>query len=174
MNLFITDLKHLFKDNPMNVAPFVESPQEVVRKMLRLAEAKSGELLYDLGSGDGRIVITASSEFNTHSIGIELREDLVRKSRYEIARLGLEEKAQIVNNDFFEIDLSKADIITLYLTTSANEKLRPKLDKELKINTRIVSHDYEVRGWIPAKISRDDPPGHTIYLYIFNSEIKVP
>lgn len=152
----------------MNVAPFVESPQEVVKKMLQLVEPKDNELLYDMGSGDGRIIIMAAKDFGLRCVGIEIREDLVRRTMAEIKRFNLESRIKVINDDFFNVDISNADIVTLYLTTSANEKLRPKLEKELKAGARVVSHDYEIRGWKPTKISRDDPPGHTIYLYVYD------
>jgi len=157
----------------MNVAPFVESPQDVVKKMLELVEPKNGEILYDMGSGDGRIIIMAAKDFGLRCVGIEIREDLVKRAIAEIKRFNLESKIKVINDDFFNVDISDADIVTLYLTTSANEKLRPKLEKELKAGARIVSHDYEIRGWRPTKVSRDDPPGHTIYLYVYDP-LKTP
>ncbi|MEM3538790.1 MAG: methyltransferase domain-containing protein [Nitrososphaerales archaeon] len=157
----------------MNVAPFVESPQEVVKKMLQLVEPKNDELLYDMGSGDGRIIIMAAKDFGLRCVGIEIREDLVKRAMAEIKRFNLENRIKVINGDFFNVDISNADIVTLYLTTSANEKLRPKLEKELKVGARVVSHDYEIRGWRPTKISRDDPPGHTIYLYVYDP-LKTP
>jgi len=157
----------------MNVSPFVETPLDVVKKMLQLTSPKPDEILYDLGSGDGRIVITAAKEFNLRSIGIEIREDLFKRAITEIKRLNLSDRIKVINEDFFNVDISDADIVTLYLTTSANEKLRPKLEKELKSGTRVVSHDYEIRGWVPSKIVKDDPIGHTIYFYIFDP-VKTP
>ncbi|MCP8315351.1 MAG: class I SAM-dependent methyltransferase [archaeon] len=157
----------------MNVAPFVESPHDVIKKMLQLVEPKPDEILYDMGSGDGRIIITAAKDFGLRSIGIEIREDLVKRAMAEIRRLNLESKIKVINDDFFNVNISNANIITLYLTTSANEKLRPKLEKELKSGTRVVSHDYEIRGWMPTRVSKDDPPGHTIYLYVFDP-VKTP
>jgi protein-L-isoaspartate O-methyltransferase len=165
----------------MNVAPFVESPQDVVKKMLQLVQPKPDEILYDMGSGDGRIIIMAAKDFGLRCVGIEIREDLVRRAMAEIKRFNLDSRIKVMNDDFFNVDVSNADIITLYLTTSANEKLRPKLEKELRSGVRVVSHDYEIRGWRPTKISRDDPPGHTIYLYVFDpattptkNEVKIP
>ncbi len=157
----------------MNVAPFVESPQDVVKRMLELVKPKRDEVLYDMGSGDGRIVIMAAKDFGVLCVGIEIREDLVKRARSEIKRLNLESRIKVINDDFFSVDISNADIVTLYLTTSANEKLKPKLEKELKSNARVVSHDYEIRGWKPTEITRDDPPGHTIFLYVFDP-LKTP
>jgi len=159
----------------MNVSPFVESPTYVVRKMLQLVEPKPDEILYDMGSGDGRILIMAAKEFQLRCIGIEIRQDLFKRSMDEVRRLNLESRIKIINGDFFNVNISNADIVTLYLNVLANEKLRPKLEKELRIGTRVVSHDYEIRGWKPTKIVKDDPIGHNIYLYIFDpAKIFVP
>jgi len=153
------------------IAPFVASPTPVVRQMLILAELKPGETLYDLGSGDGRAVIMAAKDFGARSVGVELREDLVKRALSNIHELGLETKAHILQNDIFKVDLSEADVVFLYLTTSANEKVKPKLETELKPGARIVSHDYEVLGWKPQKIDNfcENPrlgyPSHTLYVY---------
>lgn len=152
----------------MNVSPFVESPLNVVRKMLQLADPKPDEILYDMGSGDGRILIIAAKEFRLRCIGIEIRKDLCKRAMDEVNRLNLEDRIKIINEDFFNVDISNADIVTLYLNASANEKLRPKLEKELRIGTRVISHDYEIRGWMPTKVVKNDPIGHSIYSYIFD------
>ena len=155
----------------MFIAPFVASPTPVVRQMLILAELKPGETLFDLGSGDGRAVIMAAKDFGARSVGVELREDLVKRALSNIHELGLETKAHILQNDIFKVDLSEADVVFLYLTTSANEKVKPKLETELKPGARIVSHDYEVLGWKPQKIDNfcENPrlgyPSHTLYVY---------
>jgi len=153
------------------IAPFVATPTPVVRQMLLLAELKPGEKLYDLGSGDGRTVIMAAKDFGAKSVGVELREDLVKRALSNIQELGLEKKAQIFQNDIFKVDLSQADVVFLYLTTSANEKVKPKLETELKPGARIVSHDYEILGWKPSKVDNfcENPrlgyPSHTLYVY---------
>lgn len=155
----------------MFIAPFVATPTPVVRQMLILAELKSGEILYDLGSGDGRAVIMAAKDFGAKSVGVELREDLVKRALSNIHELSLETKAQVFQNDIFKVDLSQADVVFLYLTTSANEKVKPKLETELKSGARIVSHDYEILGWKPSKIDNfcENPrlgyPSHTLYVY---------
>jgi tRNA A58 N-methylase Trm61 len=139
--------------------------------MLSLAELKPGEILFDLGSGDGRTVIMAVREFGARAVGVELREDLVKKALSTIYEQSLQDRITIVNSDIFNVDLTSADVIFLYLTTSANEKIRPKLDTELKKGVRIVSHDYEIVGWKPIKADNfcENPnlgyPSHTIYLY---------
>lgn len=155
----------------MFVAPYVSSPLPVVRQMLMLAELRKGETFFDLGAGDGRSVVMAAQEFGAKAVGIELREDLAKRALSTITELGIEDKAQILQADFFNIDLRTADVVFLYLTTSANEKIKPKLESELKPGTRVVSHDYEIIGWKPIKIdnfcenSRLGYPSHTIYVY---------
>ena len=155
----------------MFIAPFVATPLPVVRQMLTLAELKPGELIYDLGCGDGRVVITAVQEFGAQAIGVEMREDLVKQALNKVSELGLDGKVKIVHSDLFKVDISPADVVTLYLTTSANDKVKPKLEAELKQGARIVSHDYEILGWRPVKIDNfcENPrlgyPSHTIYVY---------
>jgi predicted RNA methylase len=139
--------------------------------MLRLAELRAGEVFFDLGSGDGRTVIMAAKEFGARAVGVELREDLAKKALSTIYELSLQDRITIVNGDMFNVDLTSADVIFLYLTTSANEKVRPKLDSELKRGVRIVSHDYEIVGWKPIKVENYCEnetlgyPSHTLYLY---------
>jgi len=139
--------------------------------MLRLAELRAGEVFFDLGSGDGRTVIMAAKEFGARAVGVELREDLVKKALSTIYEQSLQDRITIVNGDMFKVDLTSADVIFLYLTTSANEKIRPKLDTELKRGVRIASHDYEVVGWKPTKVENYCEnetlgyPSHTLYLY---------
>ena len=139
--------------------------------MLRLAELKPGEVLFDLGAGDGRTVIMAAKTFGARGVGVELREDLAKKAMGTIHDNGLADRVTIVNGDLFGVNLTSADVVFLYLTTSANEKIRPKLDSELKRGVRVVSHDYEIIGWKPLKVENfcENPqmgyPSHTIYLY---------
>jgi len=153
------------------VAPYVSSPLPVVRQMLALAELRKGETFFDLGAGDGRSVIMAAQEFGAKAVGIELREDLVKRALGTIAELGIEDNAQILQADFFNIDLRTANVVFLYLTTSANEKVKSKLESELKPGARVVSHDYEILGWKPIRIDNfcENPrlgyPSHTIYVY---------
>src|SRR5512137_324323 len=112
--------------------------------MLRLAELKPGEVVFDLGAGDGRTVIMAAKTFGARGVGIELREDLAKKAMNSIHESGLDDRVTILNDDMFNVNLSAADVIYLYLTTSANERLKSKLERDLKKGVRVVSHDYEV------------------------------
>jgi predicted RNA methylase len=153
------------------IAPFVPSPIPVIQHMLQLAELKPGEVLFDLGAGDGRTVIMAARTFSARAVGVELREDLAKKALSTIHDNGLADRVTIVNGDMFNVNLTSADVVFLYLTTSANEKIRPKLETELKKGVRVVSHDYEIVGWKPVKVDNfcENPqlgyPSHTIYLY---------
>jgi cyclopropane fatty-acyl-phospholipid synthase-like methyltransferase len=122
--------------------------------MLILADLKPGEILYDLGSGDGRAVIMAARDFGAKSVGIELRDDLIKKALTNINLSEIKDKTKIIQNDIFDVDLSVANVVFLYLTTSANERIKPKLEAELKPGTRIVSHDYEILGWTARKIDK--------------------
>jgi predicted RNA methylase len=139
--------------------------------MLSLAELRAGEVFFDLGSGDGRTVIMAAKDFGARAVGVELREDLVKKALSTVYEQSLQDRITIVNGDIFGVDLTSADVVFLYLTTSANEKIKPKLESELKRGVRIVSHDYEVVGWKPLRVENYCEnqtlgyPSHTLYLY---------
>jgi ubiquinone/menaquinone biosynthesis C-methylase UbiE len=154
----------------MSIAPFVQTPLEVAKKMLNLSQVKPGEVLYDLGCGDGRLIILAAKDIGAKSTGIELREDLVERAKTEIKRLNLEDKVKVIQGNFFDVNLSDANVITLYLTSSANERLRPKLEAELKPGTRVVSHDFKVPGWKPVAVY-DELLGHTIYTYRIGEQL---
>ncbi|MBP1448690.1 MAG: class I SAM-dependent methyltransferase [Thermoproteus sp.] len=157
--------------------PFVPTPEVVVRRMLQLARVRPGEVLYDLGSGDGRIVMMAAKEFGAVAYGIEIRKDLYEQSMARIRDLGLEGKAKIINTNFFDADISEADVVTMYLLTSVNERLKPKLERELRPGTRVVSHDFEVSGWRPLVVEEvyEEWRSHKIYLYkIPGREIPIP
>jgi len=153
------------------IAPFVATPLPVVKQMLTLAQLKPGEIIYDLGCGDGRVVIMAAQEFGARGVGVEMREDLAKQALGKVSELGLDGRVKIVQSDMFKVDLAQADVVTLYLTTSANDKVRPKLESELRPGVRVVSHDYEILGWRPIKIDNfcENPrlgyPSHTIYVY---------
>ncbi|MEJ2242041.1 MAG: class I SAM-dependent methyltransferase [Candidatus Bathyarchaeota archaeon] len=155
----------------MFLAPFVATPISVVRRMLVLADLKPDEVLFDLGSGDGRAVIMAASDFGAKSVGVELRDDLSKKALLSIQLLEIDDKPQIIQRDIFDVDLSSADVVFLYLTTSANERIKPKLESELKSGARVVSHDYEILGWEPINVDVfcENPelgyPSHTLYVY---------
>ena len=151
---------------PIAWRPTLFRPQEIVDRMLELADLKPGEKLYDLGSGDGRILITAVARFKAKAVGVEISDELVNSTNARIRRLGLDNDAQVIHGNFLNVDLSPADVVTLYLATDANEMLRPNLEKYLKKGARVVSHEYAMPGWKPKLVDKDpEGHGHTIYLY---------
>jgi SAM-dependent methyltransferase len=149
--------------------PYVPTPPDIVDKMLELAKVTSDDVVYDLGSGDGRIVIAAAQKYGARAVGIEINPDLYRQSSDRIKELGLQDRARIRCEDMFDVSVHPATVVTLYLLTSFNERLRPKLDRELRSGTRIVCHDFHVPGWDPEKvvdvISKNGLP-HKLYFYI--------
>ncbi|MBI4876714.1 MAG: class I SAM-dependent methyltransferase [Acidobacteria bacterium] len=150
-----------------SLAPYVPSPQNVVEEMLIASGLKPGETLYDLGSGDGRIVVTAVQKFKAKAVGVEISERLVRLANDNIRNAGVAERAKIVTGHLLEVDLSDADVVTLYLLTTSNEQLKPNLEKYLKPGARVVSHDFQIPGWKPATVTRVVAHNreHTIYVY---------
>jgi cyclopropane fatty-acyl-phospholipid synthase-like methyltransferase len=153
-----------------SIAPFVASPMNVVRKMLEYANLKPGETLYDLGCGDGRIVFMAVHEFGARAIGIELNKRLIDEAQQKGEALKLNGRARFIHGNMFDVDVSPADVVTMYLTTGANEKVRPKLERELRPNARVVTHDFSIPGWEYEKTMkfREGYRSHTIYLYSLN------
>lgn len=152
---------------PNRLAPYVPSPAPVVNLMLSLAGVSDKDNVYDLGSGDGRIVIMAAQQFGAKAVGVEIDEDLVAKTRDRIKELNLEDRIQIVQQDLMDVDLSPASVVTLYLLWTSNKKIRPNLEASLKEGTRVVSHDFRIEGWKPVQTEKIRGPGrnHTIYLY---------
>jgi SAM-dependent methyltransferase len=149
--------------------PYVPTPQDIVDKMLELAKVTADDVVYDLGSGDGRIVITAVQKYGAHAVGIEINPDLYRQSSDRIKQLGLDDKAHIICEDMFDVSLHHATVVTLYLLTSFNEKLRPKLETQLPSGARIVCHDFHVPGWDPDKVVdavSKNGISHKLYLYV--------
>src|SRR5215475_9130498 len=156
------------KFGPMeNLAPPIPTPQLVVEKMLQAGHVKPGETVYDLGSGDGRIVITAAQKFGAKAVGVEIVPDLCDKARERVKSLGLEDKVSIVQGSALRVDLSAADVVTMYFLTSSNERLRPNLEHWLKPGARVVSNQFPIKGWKPAETvhAKLGSMEHTIYVY---------
>lgn len=155
---------------PEKLAPYYPTPHSVVQRMIELANLRPGEKLFDLGSGDGRIVIMAAERFRADATGVELDAKLHAESSEEIRKRKLGKTARIIRGDLFQQDYSSADVLTVYLLPSSNEKIRPALEKQLKSGARIVAHDFEFAGWKPSRTEdiADDGEGrsHTIYLYV--------
>jgi cyclopropane fatty-acyl-phospholipid synthase-like methyltransferase len=143
-------------------APWVPTNSETVDKMLLMADIKPDEVVYDLGSGDGRIVMTAARKFHARSVGVEVNPILVFWTRLRITALGLRSRTKVIWGDLFKVDLSKADVVTVYLLQDTNNKLVSKLKNELKTGGRVVSHAFTFNDWVPV----DEDPKLKIYLYV--------
>jgi Cyclopropane fatty acid synthase and related methyltransferases len=157
------------KEEIEKLAPYYPTPETIVEKMLQMGGLKAGEKMFDLGSGDGRIVIMAAQRFHADATGIEFDDDLWRQSSEKIKTLGLQKTARIIHGDILKQDFSSADVVTVYLLPVSTEKIRPLLEKQLKKGARLVAHDFGIPGWTAEKEDHieDDGEGrsHTLYLY---------
>jgi len=154
--------------------PFVPTPIEVVDKMLELAEVKKGDVVYDLGSGDGRIVIRAAKKYGARAVGIEMDPLLLAKARKDAKAAGVSRLVEFRAEDAMKVDLSRATVVTLYMLPWFNEAMKPSFKKYLKPGARIVAHDFGIEGWKPDKtVKLPDPEKkvgglihyHTLYLW---------
>lgn len=137
--------------------------------MLELGELKRTEKMFDLGSGDGRLVLMAAKMFGAEAVGVEYNHELVLESRRKIREAKMDKKARIIEGDLFDQDYSSADLLTVYLLPWTNERLRPLLDRQLHKGARVVAHDFEIRGWKPARTVdlEDDGTGRSRTLYLY-------
>jgi hypothetical protein len=150
-----------------DLAPYIPTPEILVQRMLDTARVGPSDVVYDLGSGDGRIVIMAAQKYGARAVGIEIKPDLCRRADERIRELGLEDRVRIVQDSALQVDLSPATVVTMYLLTTSNERLRPRLEKHLKEGTRVVSIDYPIRGWKPLEmlVVQTGMAQHRILLY---------
>ena len=151
------------------LAPYYPTPLTVVEKMLQLGDLKPGEKMFDLGSGDGRIVFMAAGKFKADATGVEFDDSLYKQSLDRIRTLGLTATARIIHGDLMKQDYSSADLLTVYLLPMSNDKVASILEKQLKKGARVVAHDFEFSAWKPLKIQDIDDDGegrsHRLYLY---------
>lgn len=143
---------------------FVPTPQEVVEDMLRLANVKKGDVLYDLGSGDGRIPITAARLYGVRGVGIDIDPERIREAQDNARKNGVGSLVQFRQEDLFKADFREATVVTLYLLPDLNLKLRPRLLADLKPGTRIVSHQFDMGDWKPVK--KLESNGRTVYFWV--------
>ncbi len=169
VNLSGLDLSAQEKDCSKSLAPYVPSPYEIVEKMLELAEVSEKDIVYDLGCGDGRIVIMAAEKFGARGIGVDYDPERVEEARANVKEKGLEDKVKIILRDAMTVDVSPATVVTLYLLESSNVLLKPNLEKYLKPGSRVVSHEFDMPGWKAKKVINDDGDdcyGYSIYLWV--------
>jgi hypothetical protein len=150
------------------IVPYVPTPQEVVDRMLELAQVRKGDVLYDLGSGDGRIVVTAAQKFGVKAIGFEIDPERIKESHENIKKAGVEKLVEIRKQDIRTVDLSGASVLTMYLLPEVNLMLRPNIWKQMKPGSRIVSHDFDMGDWKPLKtehVKDGSNWDHVLYLW---------
>lgn len=154
-----------------SLAPFVPTPQDVVERMLQVAGVTKDDVVYDLGSGDGRLVITAAKKFGARGVGVDIDPERVAESRANAKREGVDHLVRFERQDALETDVSEATVVTLYLLSSSNMKLRPILTKQLKPGARIVSHAFGMGDWTPDSIEDfRDSNGSTRRLYLWRAD----
>ena len=150
------------------IVPYVPTPQEVVEQMLDLAQVKKGDVVYDLGSGDGRIVVTAAKKYGVKAVGFEIDPQRIKESHENIKKAGVENLVEIRQQDIRTVDLSPATVLTMYLLPEVNLMIRPNIWKQMKPGSRIVSHDFDMGDWKPLKtenIKDGSSWDHTLYLW---------
>jgi len=163
------------KDIQKSLAPYVPTPQAVVEEMLKLADVRSTDVVYDLGCGDGRIVVTAAKKFGARGVGVDYDAVRVREALENVKAAGVQEKVTIIQHDAMTAPLTSATVVTLYLLPDSNAKLRPRLEQFLPVGARVVSHDFDMPVWKAVEVKRasDDRGGqHTLYLWKITPEIK--
>ena len=150
--------------------PYVPTKEEVVNKMLQMAKVGPNDVVYDLGSGDGRIVIAAAQKYGAKGMGVDIDPQRIREANENAKAANVSDKVTFKQGDLFQADISKATVVTLYLLPSINMKLRPKLLSELRPGTRIVSHNYDLGDWKPDQTVELE--GHTVYLWTVTEQDK--
>jgi protein-L-isoaspartate O-methyltransferase len=150
-----------------NLAPYIPTPEAIVARMLEAAHVKAGDTVYDLGAGDGRIVIMAAQKFGATAVGVEIMPDLCRQATRRIASLGLSEKARMLEDSVFRVDLSPATVVTMFFLTTSNERIKPNLEKYLKPGARVVSNEFPIKGWKTTEVVqvKNGAMNHSIYVY---------
>jgi phospholipid N-methyltransferase len=168
------------QDKPVNAGPYVPSPQSVVTDMLKLAKVTSSDFVIDLGSGDGRIVLTAAKVFGARGFGVEIQDNLVRLANEAAQKEGIADRVKFITQDLFKTDISQATVLTMYLLPNTVNMLSDKLLTELRPGTRIISHDYPLGGWIPEqyvsmdledKVAISGVTTTLIYLYVVPAKV---
>ena len=164
-------IESLFSQDNPSLAPFVPSPYDVVQRMLTLAEVTRDDIVYDIGCGDGRIVITAAQRFGARGVGIDIDPQRIAEANANAERAGVQHLVQFIQQDAMTVDVSEATVVTLYLLSSSNLKLRPLLTSQLAPGSRIVSHAFSMGDWEPDVLDRDeDERGNTRSLYLWRHD----
>ena len=164
-------IESLFSQDNPSLAPFVPSPYDVVQRMLTLAEVTRDDIVYDIGCGDGRIVITAAQRFGARGVGIDIDPQRIAEANANAERAGVQHLVQFIQQDAMTVDVSEATVVTLYLLSSSNLKLRPLLTSQLAPGARIVSHAFSMGDWEPDVLDQyEDERGNTRSLYLWRHD----
>jgi tRNA G37 N-methylase Trm5 len=150
------------------IVPYVPTPQEVVDRMLELAQVKKGDVVYDLGSGDGRIVVSAAKKYGVRAVGFEIDPQRIKESTENIKKAGVGHLVEIRQQDIRTVDLSPASVLTMYLLPEVNLLIRPNIWKQMKPGSRVVSHDFDMDDWKPLETENMKDSSnwdHTLYLW---------
>ena len=161
--LFVSFAAAQTEPKPRPEVPYVPTENAVVQAMLDLAGVKSTDIVYDLGCGDGRIVVLAAQSYGAHSVGVDIDPERIRDARANAQRNAVENLVRFEVKDLFDTDIHEATVVTLYLLPAVNLRLRPKLLKDLKPGTRIVSHSFDMGDWKPEK--EEVVEGQRLYLW---------
>ena len=162
-------------DRSKSLAPYVPTPMEIVEEMLKMVDVKSSDVVYDLGCGDGRIVVMAAKKYGARGVGVDYDPERVREARALAQEEGVEKRVRIIQHDAMTVDFSSATIVTLYLLPESNAKLRPRLEKLLPVGARVVSHDFDMPVWKAIKIKNitdKKDREHTLYFWKITPEMK--
>jgi SAM-dependent methyltransferase len=160
--------------SPASLAPYVPTPQDVVDRMLRLAGVGNKDVVYDLGCGDGRIVITAAQKYGARGVGVDIDPQRVAESQVNARKAGVEKLVSFKLQDAMTVDVSQASVVTLYLLSASNMKLRPLLTRQLAPGARIVSHQFSMGDWEPAQMEQyEDGQGIARTLYLWKADGKI-
>jgi SAM-dependent methyltransferase len=160
---------------PQKLAPYVQTPQDLVDRMLQMAQVGRNDVVYDLGCGDGRLVITAAKKFGARGVGVDFDLNRVKESQVNAKKAGVEALVEFRQQDALTVDVSPATVVTLYLLTSSNLKLRPILTKALRPGARIVSHQFGMGDWTPARqetLTEADGSTHILYLWTVDGRVR--
>jgi protein-L-isoaspartate O-methyltransferase len=150
-----------------NLAPYIPTPEAIVLRMLQAAHVGPNDTVFDLGAGDGRVVIMAVQKFGARAVGVEIMPDLCRKATQRIQALGIADKAKMLEDSALRVDLSPATVVTMFFLTTSNERLKPHLEKHLKAGARVVSNEFPIKGWRPTEVVhvKQGAMNHSIYVY---------
>jgi precorrin-6B methylase 2 len=148
--------------------PYVPTSQTLVNAMLELASVRPGDVVYDLGSGDGRIVVTAAKRYGVHGVGIDINPERIQEAEANARAAGVQRLTEFRQEDIFKTDIGEASVVTMYLLPSVNNRMKPKLLRDLKPGTRIVSHAFDIEGWEPLRTIEVE--GTTLYLWVVPEE----